>query len=88
MIIDEGCDVIPLDELLIGDLIVGGGIIYKGGTLAGSDVDVHAQIATAPVDANCAVGKDGAVEGVVAKVAEVVGKEIVGADLEVVAQTG
>ena len=56
--------------------------------MAGGDVDVHAQIATAPVDANSAVGKDGAIEGVVAKAADVVGKEIVGGNLEVVAQTG
>ena len=56
--------------------------------MAGGDVDVHAQIATAPVDANGAVGKDGAIEGVVAKAADVVGKKIVGGKPEVVAQTG
>ena len=73
---------------LVGNLVVGGCVIHKRGVLPGGDIHVHLQESAASLDVHVAVGIHCAVEGVVAKVVEIVCQEIVRLDVEVVAQAG
>ena len=79
--------VFPLDEVLVGESVGRRHVVGERRAWARRDVNVHAEETAASVDVNVAGAIDGAVEGVVAEVAEVVGEEVVGGDVEVVAQT-
>ena len=79
---------LPLDKLLAGDGIRRGGIIDEDGVLEGCDIAVDDHIVAKTVDGDIASGIDGAVEGVIAKLLEVVGQQLVCIDGKVEGEVG
>ena len=78
----------PLYELLVGDGFWRGGIIHELRASLRGDVGLDGNSLVATTDADVARGIDSAVECLTAKVAEVVGKQVLCRDVEVEGEVG
>ena len=81
-------NLVPVDKALVADGVRTCHIIYKDAARFGLGVDIDDGFAALAVDAYLARGIDGAIEGVVAKLAGIEAQEVVRLDIEVVAQPG
>ena len=81
-------NLVPVDKALVADGVRTCHIIYKDAARFGFGVDIDDGFAALAVDAYLARGIDGAIEGVVAKLAGIEAQEVVRLDIEVVAQPG
>ena len=79
-------NLVPVDKALVADGVRTCHIIYKDAARFGLGVDIDDGFAALAVDAYLARGIDGAIEGVVAKLAGIEAQEVVRLDIEVVAQ--
>ena len=80
--------IIPFYVFLTGNDVGRGDIIDKGAAFEWRHVNVDGHAVVASVNAYMAVGIDGAVEGVIAKVFEVVGQKVFSIGVDVVGQVG
>ena len=81
-------NLVPVDKALVADSFRTCHIIYKDAARFGLGVDIDDGFAALAVDAYLARGIDGAIEGVVAKLAGIEAQEVVRLDIEVVTQPG